>query len=121
MNKERIYFDHAATTAVRPEVLSAMLPILENIYGNPSSFYDEGAEAYQYIQTAREQIAELLEVSPDEIFFTSGGTESDNWALKGTAIAKRKQGKHLITTKIEHHAVLHSMQALEELAMKSVT
>ncbi|HHY08770.1 MAG TPA: cysteine desulfurase NifS [Corynebacteriales bacterium] len=115
MNKERIYFDHAATTAVRPEVLSAMLPILENIYGNPSSFYDEGAEAYQYIQTAREQIAELLEVSPDEIFFTSGGTESDNWALKGTAIAKRKQGKHLITTKIEHHAVLHSMQALERI------
>ena len=115
MNKERIYFDHAATTAVRPEVLSVMLPILENIYGNPSSFYDEGAEAYQYIQTAREQIAELLEVSPDEIFFTSGGTESDNWALKGTAIAKRKQGKHLITTKIEHHAVLHSMQALERI------
>ncbi|MGI6090309.1 MAG: cysteine desulfurase NifS [Saccharofermentanales bacterium] len=115
MNKERIYFDHAATTVVRPEVLSVMLPILETIYGNPSSFYDEGTEAYQYIQTAREQVAELLEVSPDEIFFTSGGTESDNWALKGTAIAKRKQGKHLITTKIEHHAVLHSMQALEKI------
>lgn len=115
MNTERIYFDHAATTAIRPEVLSVMLPILENIYGNPSSFYDEGAEAHQHIQAAREQIAELLGVSPDEIFFTSGGTESNNWAIKGTVIAKRKQGKHLITTKIEHHAVLHSMQALEKI------
>lgn len=115
MNTDRIYFDHAATTAIRPEVMSVMLSVLENIYGNPSSFYDEGVEAQQHIQTAREQIAGLLEVSPDEIFFTSGGTESDNWAIKGTAIAKRKQGRHLITTKIEHHAVLHSMQALEKI------
>lgn len=115
MENKRIYFDHAATTAVRPEVLSAILPIFENVYGNPSSFYNEGYEAHDYIEQSREKIAELLNVSPKEIFFTSCGTESDNWAIKGTAFSKHKKGKHLITSTIEHHAVLHSMQALEKL------
>ena len=115
MEKKRIYFDHAATTGVRPEVISAMLPIFESVYGNPSSFYNEGNEAHSYIEQSREKVAELLNVSPREIFFTSCGTESDNWAIKGTAFSKHNKGKHLITSKIEHHAVLHSMQALEKL------
>ncbi|HHU07149.1 MAG TPA: cysteine desulfurase NifS [Clostridiaceae bacterium] len=115
MEKKRIYFDHAATTAVRPEVISAMLPIFEDVYGNPSSFYNEGYAANRYIEQSRQTVAELLNVSPKEIFFTSCGTESDNWAIKGTAFSKQKKGKHLITSTIEHHAVLHSMQALEKL------
>ena len=115
MKKERIYFDHAATTAVHPQVLESMLPILEHVYGNPSSFYDEGYEAHRYLEGARTKIADLLGVSANEIYFTAGGTEADNWAVKGTAFAKNKQGRHLITSKIEHHAVLHSMMALEKL------
>lgn len=115
MDKKRVYFDHASTTAVRPEVIEAMMPVMENIYGNPSSFYNEGYEAHRYLEEARAKIADLLGVSIREIFFTSSGTEADNWAIKGAAFAKKDQGRHLITSKIEHHAVLHSMKALEKL------
>ncbi|MDD2426781.1 MAG: cysteine desulfurase NifS [Eubacteriales bacterium] len=111
---KRIYFDHAATTAIHPEVMAVLTDALENNYGNPSSFYKEGNVAARAMNKAREKIAELLDVKAEEIFFTSGGTESDNWAIKGAAQAQKKKGKHLITSTIEHHAVLHSMEALEK-------
>jgi cysteine desulfurase len=112
MPGKRIYLDHAATTPIRPEVLSAMLPMMTDVFGNPSSFYENGRSAKHVLEDAREKVAACLNADPSEIYFTSCGTESDNWAIKGTALALQNRGRHLITTRIEHHAVLHSCEAL---------
>ena len=109
----RVYLDHAATTPVRPEVLDVMLPVFRTHFGNPSSFYKRGQEAKRLLEDARQQVAECLSAQPHEIYFTSCGTESDNWAIKGVALANQKKGKHIIASKIEHHAVLHPCQVLE--------
>ncbi|MBI5794441.1 cysteine desulfurase [Candidatus Uhrbacteria bacterium] len=111
--KREVYLDHAATTPMLPEVLEAMLPYLQNQFGNPSSFHSLGKNAKDAVDDARQTIAEILHAREDEIFFTSGGTESDNLAVLGYARKNQDQGKHLITTKLEHHAVLESMMHLE--------
>lgn len=108
-----VYMDHAATTFIKPEVVETMLPFLKDHFGNPSSLYSIGREAKEAVETAREKLAKALGAKPEEIYFTSGGTESDNWAVKGTAFARRKRGKHIITTPIEHHAVLYPCEYLE--------
>lgn len=113
MNKV-IYLDHASTTPTDPQVVEAMLPWFSEQYGNPSTVYSLGLSAAQAIQEARETVAGLLHADPEEIFFTSGGTESDNWAIIGTADAHQSKGKHLITSAVEHHAVLESMQHLQK-------
>ena len=112
MNK--IYMDNAATTRITQPVLEAMMPYLTGCYGNPSSVYETGREARKAIETARQQTAEALGAQPGEIYFTGCGTESDNWALRGAAYARRDKGKHIITSAIEHHAVLHTAQQLEK-------
>ncbi|MGI6695999.1 MAG: cysteine desulfurase NifS [Christensenellales bacterium] len=109
----RIYLDNAATTALAPKVLEAMLPYLNAHYGNASSIYETGRDARQAVDAARRQVAELINAKPGEIFFTSGGTESDNWALKGIALANKNKGNHIITSAIEHHAVLETAHWLE--------
>lgn len=109
----QIYLDHAATTPVKDEVLKAMLPYLSEFYGNASSVYSLARSSKQAIESAREKIASLIGAEPKEIFFTASGTEADNWALKGLALAHQDKGKHIITSQIEHHAVLHSCQFLE--------
>ena len=108
-----VYMDHAATTFVKPEVIESMIPFLKEYFGNPSSLYSLGRESKEAIETAREKLAKALGAKPEEIYFTSGGTESDNWAIKGTAFSGRKKGKHIITTSIEHHAVLYPCEYLE--------
>lgn len=109
-----IYLDHAATTCVRPEVLEAMLPYFQDKFGNASSVHGFGREARSAVDRAREQVAKAIGASPKEIYFTSGGTESDNLAIKGIARAyAEKKGKHIITSAIEHHAVLHTCDVLE--------
>ena len=114
MNKI-VYVDNAATTAVTPSVLESMLPFYKEIYGNPSSIYSMGRIAKKAVTEAREKIAKCIGAEPDEIFFTSGGSESDNWAIKGVARKLAKVGKnHIITSKIEHHAVLHTVEALKK-------
>lgn len=111
---ERIYLDNAATTAVSPEVLEAMLPCFTQVYGNASSIHGTGREAKRALEAARRQVARALNAAiPQEIYFTAGGSESDNWAIKGAAFAGRGRGDHIITTQIEHHAVLHTCQWLE--------
>ena len=109
----QIYLDHASTTPVRPEVVEAMTPYFTEHFGNPSSIYPLGQEASDAVAAARESLAGLIGAAPREIFFTSGGTESDNWAIKGFARANAAKGRHIITSAIEHHAVLHTCQALE--------
>ncbi len=109
-----IYLDNAATTATRPEVVEAMLPYFTEKYGNPSSIYEFAAENKDVIDTARKTIADTLGAKPNEIYFTAGGTESDNWAIKETAEAYKSKGNHIITSKIEHHAVLHTCEYLEK-------
>ncbi|MDD1695974.1 MAG: cysteine desulfurase NifS [Methanoregula sp.] len=109
-----IYMDHSATTFVKPEVLETMIPYFTEHFGNPSSIYRIARESKKAIDTARVQTAKALGADPDEIYFTSGGSESDNWAIKGVALANRKWGNHIITTQIEHHAVLHTCQFLEK-------
>ncbi|MGE5615092.1 MAG: cysteine desulfurase NifS [Bacillota bacterium] len=113
MGDKIIYFDHAATTPVRKEVFEAMLPYFSQKFGNPSSIYSIGRESKMAIEEARETIAGIIGAQPKEIFFTGSGTEADNWAIKGVAYANRQKGKHIITTAIEHHAVLHACQYLE--------
>lgn len=108
-----VYLDHAATTAVHPKVLESMLPYLQDKLGNPSSIYSSGREAKAAVETARAQVAALINAQPDEIIFTSGGTEADNLALTGVATALSQQGRHIITSRIEHHAVLHTAEELE--------
>ena len=112
--KKLIYLDNAATTKTAPEVVEAMLPYFSEAYGNPSSIYSLAGESRKAVDQARETIANALGARPEEIYFTAGGTESDNWALKAAAEFYRKKGNHIITTKIEHHAVLHSCQWLEK-------
>ncbi|PFG74985.1 cysteine desulfurase family protein [Tepidiforma thermophila] len=111
----RIYLDHAATTPPDPRVIEAMLPFFTTHWGNPSSIYLEGQEARRAVDAARKTIADLLGASPKEIVFTSGGTESDNAAIRGAAYAQRARGRgnHIVTTAIEHHAVLHTVEQLE--------
>jgi cysteine desulfurase len=113
LNK-RIYMDHAATTYVKKEVLDEMLPYFSETFGNPSSIHIFGRDARKAVDLARERIANGLNASVDEIYFTGGGSESDNWAIKGVALANREKGNHIITTKIEHHAVLHTCEYLEK-------
>lgn len=112
MNKE-IYLDYAATTFTRPEAIEAMIPYMGQIYGNPSSLHSFGMKAKKALEESREKIAKVFQVLPEEIYFTSGGTESDNWAVIGTAYANRKKGSHIITSKIEHPAVMSACQRLE--------
>ncbi|MFA7303626.1 MAG: cysteine desulfurase NifS [Methanoregula sp.] len=111
--KRIIYMDHAATTYVKKDVVAAMRPYLTEQYGNPSSIYGIARESRRAVDVARAQVAQALNADLDEIYFTSGGSESDNWALKGVAWANRKRGNHIITTRIEHHAILHACQFLE--------
>ncbi|HEX2945795.1 MAG TPA: cysteine desulfurase NifS [Clostridia bacterium] len=113
MSDRMIYFDHAATTPVRTEVVEAMLPYFTQKYGNPSSIYTIGRESKKAIEEARETVAKVIGAQSREIFFTGSGTEADNWAIKGVAYANRQKGKHIITTAIEHHAVIHTCQYLE--------
>ena len=110
----RIYMDNAATTAVSPAVLEKMLPYFTDFYGNASSIHSTGRDARRALEEARRKVAEVLNCKPNEVYFTSGGSESDNWAIKGTAFAQRKKGNHIITSAIEHHAVLHTCQWLEK-------
>lgn len=110
-----IYFDNSATTKVAPEVLKTYQTVSEKIWGNPSSLHAMGETAFNLLEQSRKQIADLLNVKPHEIFFTSGGTEGDNWVVKGTAIEKRTFGKHLITTAVEHPAITNSMEQLRRL------
>lgn len=112
--KDRIYLDNAATTAVSPEVLETMMPYFTEVFGNPSSIHGTGREAAKAVDTARKQIAAAIGAQPQEIYFTAGGSESDNWVLKGTAFARKAKGNHIITTAIEHHAVLHTCKWLEK-------
>ncbi|QSZ66657.1 cysteine desulfurase NifS [Methanofollis aquaemaris] len=113
MSEKIYYFDHAATTPTHPEVVAAMLPYFTEHFGNPSSLYGLADESREAVTHARGQVADALGASPGEIFFTAGGTESDNWALKGVALANREKGDHIITTAIEHHAILHTCEFLE--------
>jgi len=111
----RIYLDHAATTPTHPEVARAMLPYLNpEAFGNPSSAYTFGQEAKRALDEARDKVAALIGAAPEEIFFTSGGTESDNWALRGAAYARADKGRHIITSSIEHHAILDVCKLLEQ-------
>ena len=112
---ERVYLDHAATTPPDPRVLEAMWPVFSRDWGNPSSIYLEGQTAHRWLDEARARCARLLAVEPSEIIFTSGGTESDNAAIRGAALAQRERGRgdHIVTSQVEHHAVLHTVEQLE--------
>lgn len=111
---EPIYLDHSATTPVRDEVLQAMLPFYGPRFGNPSSIHSLGREVRQAIEASREKVAQVLNCDPSEVVFTGSGTESDNQAIKGAVFANRDRGDHIITTKIEHHAVLHTFEYLQK-------
>ncbi|MDD5833290.1 MAG: cysteine desulfurase NifS [Clostridiales bacterium] len=113
-NTQMIYLDNAATTKVRPEVFEAMRPYLEEQYGNPSSAYAFAGRIAQKVDESRQTIAAFLGAKPQEIYFTGGGSESDNWTLKGIAEMYASKGRHIITTKIEHHAILHTAEYLEK-------
>ncbi|MBI2873689.1 MAG: cysteine desulfurase NifS [Firmicutes bacterium] len=110
----RVYLDHSATTPVRPEVLEAMLPYLKENFGNASSIHSFGQDARRAVEEAREKTAQAIGADPKEIVFTSGGTESDNLAIRGVALAKEKKGRHIITSAVEHHAVLDTCEQLEK-------
>ena len=112
--KKTIYLDNAATTKTRPEVVEAMLPYFTELYGNPSSIYEFSTPVKQAVADARATIARSIGANDNEIYFTGGGSESDNWALKETAVAYQDKGKHIITSKIEHHAILHTCEYLEK-------
>jgi cysteine desulfurase len=116
--KKRIYLDYAATTPVRKEVVKEMLPYFSDKFGNPSSLHSFGLEAKAAVSNARKTIANVINAEEDEIIFTSGGTESDNLAIKGVAYANKDKGNHVITSKIEHHAVLNTMKELEKEGFK---
>lgn len=112
------YMDYSATTYVKPEVLDAMMPFFTEKFGNPSSFYGISRETKMAIDNARSQVAKALNCDPNEVYFTGGGSEADNWAIKGIATAHMKKGNHIITTKIEHHAVLHTCEFLEKFGFQ---
>ncbi|MBR6729181.1 MAG: cysteine desulfurase NifS [Clostridia bacterium] len=109
-----VYLDNSATTPLKPAVLEAMMPFLKEEYGNPSSIYKKANATELAVLEARKKVAEALGAKPGEIFFTSGGSEADNWAIKGAALANSGKGKHIISTQIEHHAVLHTLEFLEK-------
>lgn len=115
-NEERklIYLDNAATTRMKPEVIEAMRPYYDEFYFNPSSIYSASRQGKSAMDKAREQVAKVINCKSDEVYFTGGGSEADNFALKGIAFKNRNKGKHIITTKIEHHAILHTCQWLEK-------
>lgn len=115
---ERIYLDYAATTPTHPDVLKAMLPYFTEIFGNPSSIYSYGQEAKAAIEEARSKVADFIGAKNEEIVFTSGGTEADNYAIKGVAFANEAKGNHIITSAIEHHAVLETCKFLEKRGFK---
>jgi len=117
MNKT-IYMDYAATTYTKPEVLEEMLPYFTEIYGNPSSIYTMSRATKKAIDIARDRVSKAINAGDDEIYFTGGGSEADNWALKGVAFANKHRGNHIITTQIEHHAILHSCEFLERNGFK---
>lgn len=114
MDKRFIYFDHAATTNVKSEVMEEMLPYFTTLYGNASTLYSLGRESKKAVDKARERVAKAIGAEVNEIYFTGSGTEGDNWAIKGIAYANRKKGKHIITTSIEHNAVLNTCKTLEK-------
>lgn len=109
-----VYLDYSATTPVKDEVLQEMIPYFTEKFGNPSSLYDKGLESKAAVTHAREQVAALIGAQPREVFFTAGGTESDNWVVFGAADKLKEKGNHIITTRVEHHAMLHSCQFLEK-------
>ena len=119
-NMEKVvYLDNAATTPCAPEALEMMVKALSGACGNPSSHYSIGYEAKEFVDTGRAQVAKAINASPAELFFTSCGSEADNWAVKGTAFTKARQNKkHLITSAFEHHAIMHSMAALERMGFE---
>ena len=117
---QQIYLDNAATTRMADAVKAEMEPYLGENYGNASTSYTIGTNAKKAIEKAREIIAATLHAKPEEIFFTSGGSESDNWAIKGVAGNNKQKGKHIITSTIEHHAVLNSCEYLEKLGYQVV-
>lgn len=113
-----IYFDNSATTKIDPSVLATYDQVAQTIWGNPSSLHKMGDRAFQLLESSRKQVANLINAKQDEIFFTSGGTESNNWAIKGTAFQKREFGKHLITSSVEHASVANAFNALEYLGFR---
>ena len=112
--KKRVYMDYSATAPMKEEVLEEMMDFMKTEYGNPSSLHSFGRESKNAVDTARDRIAKTLNAKSREIYFTGGGSESDNWAIKGFAFANRNKGNHIITTKVEHHAVLHAVEYLEK-------
>lgn len=116
--KKIIYLDNAATTKVAPEVVEAMLPYFTEYYGNPSSVYELAGISKKAVTEGREKVASVIGANPNDIYFTAGGSESDNWALKATYEAYKSKGNHIITTKIEHHAILHTCEWLEKQSAK---
>ena len=110
----KVYLDNAATTKLDEQVLKAMMPYLTDIYGNASSMHSFGREAGKAVDESRAKVASILNCKPSEIYFTSGGTESDNWAIKGAALAQSKRGRHIITSKIEHPAMLATCEELSK-------
>jgi len=116
--QRRVYMDHAATTPVDPEVVEAIVPCLTEVYGNASSLHSFGREAHNAMEEARSRVARLINASPEEIIFTAGGTESDNIAIKGAAYANRSKGDHIVTSTIEHPAVLETCRSLEKQGFK---
>ncbi|WP_243386220.1 cysteine desulfurase family protein [Bacillus kexueae] len=115
---ERIYLDHAATSPIHPNVLEKMVPVMEEVFGNPSSIHAFGRDSRRLLDEARETIASVINASAKEVVFTSGGTEADNMAIVGTAMAHQQKGKHIITTTIEHHAALHACKHLESIGFE---
>ncbi len=110
----KVYLDNAATTPLLPEVREAMLPYLGEAFGNPSCIHDWGDAAREALETSRQQVAKLIGVNAEEIIFTGSGTESNNFAIKGLALAQQKKGKHVVVSAIEHFSVLHSAKTLEK-------
>jgi len=117
----KVYLDNAATTMVRKEVVDAMIPAFTTYYGNPSSLHEFAREAEQLLDSARKDVAAVIKAKPDEIVFTGGGSESDNMALRGAVAANKKKGKHVITSAVEHHAVLYTLQAMEREGLIDLT
>ncbi len=116
---KRVYFDHIASTPVHPQVVEAMLPYLNEYYGNPQSLHSFGQETASAMESARTQVAGLIKAEPEEVFFTSSGTESNNFAIKGLALAQRAKGKHIVVSAVEHQSILHSIKSLKKSGFTS--
>ena len=113
-----IYLDNAATTKVTDEVFESIIPYFYEVYANPSAIYSFAAKSRKAVDDAREEVASLIGAQPNEIYFTGGGSESDNWALKATAFAKKEKGNHIITSAIEHHAILHTCEYWKRMVLR---